>query len=159
MSQTENSFLILLDLHHDLDHLLVTHQASLIQGHTAEAVGNWHAFATMLAEHARDEEDHLLPVYAARVSIPAGGTVELFLAEHIKIRAFLKEIGERIDGLPGSGRPQPSEIITIIEREYELKRLLEHHDMREKNFLYPLLDRCTMTDERRELLSRVRCST
>jgi hemerythrin-like domain-containing protein len=159
MLRTQNSFLTLLELHHDLDRLLATHQASFIKGNPTDAVARWHSFAAMLTEHAQDEEDHLLPVYAARVSIPAGGTVELFLAEHTKIRAFLKEIGERIDALPDSGRPEASEVIAIIEREYELKRLLEHHDMREKNFLYPLLDGCTTPEERHELLSQVRRST
>ena len=35
-----------------------------------------------------------------------------------------------------------------------LRHLIEHHDLREKNTLYPLLDQALSADEREDLLTR-----
>jgi iron-sulfur cluster repair protein YtfE (RIC family) len=146
----------LLALHHELDKLLASHQACLVQGTVADAIVVWNQFREALTEHADDEEQRLFPLYQERVTIPAGGSIELFNAEHNKIRAFLSEISGRLQDLTPVIRPEAHLIVAIIEREYELKRLLEHHDMREANFLYPLLDRCTTPEEREKLLSQIR---
>ena len=156
MQKIAHSMLSLLGLHHDLDKLLAIHQASLLVYDFAAAAAAWRQFAEVLAEHADDEERDLLPLYQQRAPIPHGGTVEIFLAEHKKIRAFLKEITELVAELPADARPEPHKIVTVIEREYEFKKLLEHHDMREMNFLYPLVDRCTTREERQEILSHMR---
>lgn len=156
MEKVEPTFLTLLGLHHDLNSLLANHQAKLVGGAIGEAVAYWNRFKLALTIHADDEEGHLLPLYQKRVTIPRGGTVDLFLAEHTKIRAFLAEITGLLNEIKAATDPGAHRIIVLLEREYEFKRLLEHHDMREKNFLYPLLDGSTTPRERRKLLSRLR---
>jgi len=148
--------LSLLGLHHDLDKVLAAHQADLLLHNLPAARAAWRHFAEALTQHADDEERELLPLYQQRVTIPPGGTVELFLAEHKKIRAFIKEISDTVADLPADTPPGPPRIVALIEREYEFKKLLEHHDMREMNFLYPLLDRCTTPEERQSILSSIR---
>lgn len=154
----EPTFLSLLGLHHELDSLLAKHQARLVSGAITKALDNWVEFTAALTIHADDEELYLLPLYQKRVTIPRGGTVELFLAEHKKIRAFLAEISGLLNEVKGMPEPGPHRIIVILEREYEFKKLLEHHDMREKNFLYPLLDGSTTAAERKKLLAKLRVS-
>ncbi len=158
MTQPEPTFLSLLGLHHELNDLLARHQAKLVSGAIGKAVSDWAEFMAALIVHADDEEQLLLPLYQKRVTIPRGGTVDLFLAEHRKIRAFLAEISGLLNEVKGMPEPGAHRIIVILEREYEFKKLLEHHDMREKNFLYPLLDGGTAAAERRKMLSRLRVS-
>lgn len=156
MAESGESFLVLMDLHRALDGKLAEHQVGLVLGKMDDAVLSWREFSSGLARHATDEEQHLLTLYASRGPLPPGGTVELFLAEHNKIRSFLQEISALMDVLAAADALDGRKIIQLIEREYELKRLLEHHDMREKNFLYPLLDQRTTPEERRLLLARLR---
>lgn len=46
------------------------------------------------------------------------------------------------------------EIIRLFDQAYWFKRLLEHHDNREENILYPVLDQVTGEAERKELLEK-----
>jgi len=45
-------------------------------------------------------------------------------------------------------------ILRLLDRQATFKNLMEHHDQRETNILYPALDRVTPETERREILSR-----
>lgn len=152
-----DSFMSLLDTHQHLDETLIGHQIALMASRLEEALPLWRAFAEGLLAHAEDEEREMLPVYAERVPIPQGGTVELFLAEHNKMRLFLREIGDKLAAL-AQAAPDRRAILHILERQYELKRLMEHHDMRERNFLYPLLDQHTTAQERKSILAACRCN-
>lgn len=105
-------------------------------------------------EHIRVKEEILLPVYARAGSIP-GGDPKFYLNEHekmLKILEGFKEVLPRlIQEKPGQNR---REIIELFDQGYWFKRLHEHHDQREKNILYPVLDRVTEEAERKELLRR-----
>lgn len=56
-----------------------------------------------------------------------------------------------IEKSPGERR---REIIELFYRGYWFKRLLEHHDNREENILYPVLDRVTSEEARKDLLRK-----
>jgi hypothetical protein len=45
-------------------------------------------------------------------------------------------------------------ILWLLDRQATFKNLMEHHDLREANILYPALDRVTSEAERREILAR-----
>jgi hypothetical protein len=45
-------------------------------------------------------------------------------------------------------------VIALFDEEAAYKNLLLHHDMRERNLLFPTLDRVTDETERRDLINR-----
>lgn len=93
-----------------------------------------------------------MPVCARAGEIP-DGKPEFYLNEHEKMLAILdgfKEAMPRLIRESSSGNRRG--IIEMFDKGYWFKRLHEHHDQREKNILYPVLDQVTDEEERKELL-------
>lgn len=142
---TESSFLRYLDLHASILELLRVHQDDLVEGRFPEAGDSFQTFSGEVRAHIREEEDEMLPIYEERAGKIHGGDADLFRNEHRKIEGYLGEIGDALHSLdPGDPRGR----IEVIEAEYRLKELLVHHDMREKNILYPKLDEVATAGER-----------
>jgi hemerythrin-like domain-containing protein len=148
-----SSFLSLLDTHEWLDEHFLLHQEALLAGDLALALALLKKVDEGQREHIRVEEEILLPVYERAGPIP-GGDPRFYVNEHRKMLAILDGFKEALPRLieksPGErGR----EIIELFDQGYWFKRLLEHHDNREENILYPTLDRVTTEEERGELLT------
>lgn len=148
------SFLSLLETHEWLDELFLLHQEALLAGDLPLALELLEKVEAEQREHIRVEEEILLPVYARAGSIP-GGDPKFYLNEHEKMLKILEGFKE---ALPRLIQEKPSqnrrEIIELFDQGYWFKRLHEHRDQREKNILYPVLDRVTDEAERKELLRR-----
>jgi hemerythrin-like domain-containing protein len=111
------------------------------------------AFERDLRNHMEMEERHILPLYEARVGHVVGGDPQFFYLEHKNLLRNLdlaKEGLRKLAGDPSAGRRQAHE---FIQSESLLHHLLEHHDLREKNILYPCLDQALTPDERDRLLA------
>lgn len=147
------SFTELLDLHRRLLDRFLEHQLLLVDRDLPAARAALDGFAEALRRHARDEEELLLPIYGSRADPPAGGSVELFVGEHRKMSEALDRIASMLER---TGDDPRRRIVEILEEEARFKSLLDHHDRREREFLYPLLDRVTTEEERRALLERCR---
>jgi hemerythrin-like domain-containing protein len=149
------SFLSLLDLHRELDEVFFRHQEALLLCEIDRAIDELKIYERTLLIHMQDEEELLLPIYTARTDKIPGGSLELFIAEHKKMKKFLAEFSET---LPQMRAKDPSElrrsIIALLDRQFMYKHLSEHHDLRERNVLYPWLDRVTSEEERRALLAK-----
>ncbi len=151
------SFVDLLKLHVRLDAIFACHQEALLCSDIERASELLGSYEAKLLPHMRDEEELLLPVYQARAGIVPGGPVELFLGEHRKMRAFLAEFHERLRGMRADqGSRLRRSIIALLDRQFMYKHLVEHHDLREKNILYPWLDRITTEEERSSLIKQCR---
>jgi hemerythrin-like domain-containing protein len=147
------SFLVLMDLHRELEEAFLRHQEALLALNVAEALRRLTAYEQALLEHMRHEEEGLIPVYAARAERIRGGPVELFLGEHRKMREFLESLTEDLERMRGLGGTELRRaVIALFDREAMYKHLVEHHDRREQNILYPELDRITSEGERAALL-------
>ena len=148
------SFSELLDLHRKLDDLFLEHQRALLQLDLERASHLLDQYEAKLLAHIRDEEELMLPVYRARVNAPVGGAPEIFLGEHEKLRHLLRLFKEEI---PRIRRMDDIErgVLFLIDSQYLFKRLLVHHDTREKKILYPLLDEVTAEAERQQLFGRL----
>jgi hypothetical protein len=57
-----------------------------------------------------------------------------------------------LDSYEEANPPRESIAQFAEDRGIPAKRLLEHHDLRKENILYPVLDRVTDEEERKELL-------
>jgi iron-sulfur cluster repair protein YtfE (RIC family) len=142
-----DSFLSLLEVHQGL-------LEALLDVDLVRAGAELDRFEEGLRRHIRDEEEFLLPVYR-RGEAPPGGSVELYVTEH---RRMLELIG-RFRGMLRAIEPRPGfkrQVLALLEEESALKSLMHHHDLRERSFLYPALDRLATTEERRDLISRCR---
>jgi hypothetical protein len=71
------------------------------------------------------------------------------------MKTFLPEFHQKLAQMRGEA---PAElrrsVIALIDREFKYKHLSEHHDLRERNVLYPWLNRITSEEERRALLTK-----
>ncbi|MCZ6692078.1 MAG: hemerythrin domain-containing protein [Planctomycetota bacterium] len=143
------SFLELLGIHESLLAMFGRHQEALVSGNLEAARSILERFDSEIREHIRLEDGTLIPIFEERAGAIPGGDPKLFQAEHRKIEAYLDEIRPATESLEsGDARA----LIELLEREYLLKQLLMHHDLREKNILYPELDRVTNEAERSRLI-------
>jgi hemerythrin-like domain-containing protein len=146
-----NSFLSLLEVHKQLDELFYLHQEALLALDVRLALERLDGFERKLRPHMRYEEEVLLPVYerAGRIE---GGPVVFFTGEHKRMLEFLARFREKLEGLLHDPRDLKREVISLFDQQAMFKHLSEHHDQRERNILYPTLDRVTDEAERRQLL-------
>jgi len=141
------SFIDLLEFHKQLDKLFLEHQRALLRLDLNRAAALLETYEAGLLAHIRDEEDLMIPLYHERVEAPVGGTVEIFLGEHDKLRQFLALFKQELVKLE-TVEDRERGVLFLIDSQHLFKRLLVHHDNRERKMLYPLLDQVTTADER-----------
>jgi hemerythrin-like domain-containing protein len=149
-----NSFSDLLELHRQLDQLFVDHQRALMRLDLDRAEVLLNDYQTALLAHIRDEETLMLPLYGDRVKAPVGGAASIFVGEHEKLRQFLTLFRQEIGKIRTMDDIELG-VLFLIDSQHLFKRLLVHHDTREKKMLYPLLDEVTTEAERQELFARL----
>lgn len=148
------SVLALMDVHADLHEKFAVHRDHVVGLEFAKALELLEAFERDLRAHMEVEERFVLPLYSERVGKVRGGDPELFTLEHANILRNLdvaKESLRRLIADPRAGRRQAHE---FLDQEWMVHHLIEHHDLREKNTLYPLLDQALSPEEREALLER-----
>lgn len=148
------SFSDLLELHGQLDELFLEHQRALMRGELDRAESILMEYEAELLAHIRDEEELMLPIYRERVNAPVGGGSEIFLGEHEKLRQLLRLFKAEIETIRKMEDVERG-ILFLIDSQHLFKRLLVHHDTREKKMLYPLLDQATTEAERKSLFAKL----
>ena len=149
------SFSDLLELHRQLDQLFLEHQRALMRLDLDRAEVLLNEYQTELLAHIHDEEALMLPLYGERVTAPVGGAAEIFAGEHEKLRQFLTLFQQEIGKIRTMDDIERG-VLFLIDSQHLFKRLLVHHDTREKKMLYPLLDGVTSEAERKELFARLK---
>jgi hemerythrin-like domain-containing protein len=150
MEKTE-SFLSLLDVHDHLNEMFYLHQEALLALDLPLALERLDEYERELRPHMRYEEEVLLPVYA-RAGRIEGGPEVFFTGEHKRMLEFLARFREKLECLKGGRLDLKRGIIALFDHQAMFKHLVEHHDLRERNILYPALDKVTDQSERRKLL-------
>jgi hemerythrin superfamily protein len=146
------SFSDLLRVHQQLDDLFLEHQRALMRLDLSRAASLLGEYETQLLAHIRDEEDVMIPLYRQRAAAPIGAAAEIFLGEHDKIRQFLALFKAEIEKIKKSDDIERGALF-LIDSQHLFKRLLVHHDTRERKMLYPLLDEVTTERERQRLFA------
>ena len=149
----ELSFVSLLDIHKVLKEVFLQHQEALLDGNLVRAKERLAEFERRLLHHIWEEETLLLPVYERAGAIPGGPPV-LFTGEHKRMQELLAGFKQTLSSLEQDPDSRKRGILWLLDRQATFKNLMEHHDQRETNILYPALDRVTSEAERREILSR-----
>lgn len=148
----EKSFSDLLQVHRILDGLFREHQRALLLRELESASALLDEYETELLAHMRDEEQHLIPIYASRAEHALGGAPAIFLNEHDKLRQYVTLFKLEMPKLE-LARDLESKVIWLLDSQTTFKRLLLHHDARESKMLYPSLDQATSAAERDSLFA------
>jgi hemerythrin-like domain-containing protein len=154
-SANSYSFQSLVAVHRQLDELFLSHQEALLSMNIALASERLGVFEQALKQHMRDEEELLLPVYT-RAGRIAGGPPEFFTGEHRRMLEFIDRFKLELNRLGECQEDLKRRIIRLLDQEAAFKNLVEHHDEREFNILYPTLDQVTDAAERKSILSKCR---
>lgn len=142
-----------LELHLELEEKFLNHQEELITLKLEKARRHLAEFAKTLRHHIFIEDKYILPLYERKVPPPPGGGAFLFYGEHEKIKEFLGKIEGKMKKLAPRKKNIRRQIIELLDVETRFKDILMHHDLREKNLLYPLLDKAVTPEERKMLLA------
>ncbi len=153
-ASTGASFTEVVRIHRWLEELLARHQEALLLLDGPRAQHLFTAYRAALDLHIFHEDELLLPVFR-RIGEIKRWPAELFSGEHRKLEAFLERISQALKALGAPSTDKARAIIALLDLEGGLKRLQEHHDEREQQCLFPILDQVTTPDERQELLTRL----
>lgn len=154
MNMKTFSFSDLLALHRQLDELFLEHQRALMRLDLDRAESLLIEYEAELLAHIRDEEELMIPLYRQRAAAPIGAAAEIFLSEHEKLRQFMVLFKDEIKNIRKMDDIERGALF-LIDSQHLFKRLLVHHDTREKKMLYPLLDEVTTTAERQTLFAQL----
>lgn len=123
----------LLEQHVAFADLFAHHQEALLDRRFEDATRLFEEYGERLREHIALEERCLLPRCAALGSVRWPPAV--YRAEHRRIEQLLAKTGGRLrcDGRRGI---TASTLISILDEERTLKRLVEHHHEREEMALF-----------------------
>lgn len=141
-------------MHLLIDEMFFDHQKALLHFEFDKALTLLEMYQATLIRHMQDEELILLPVYAERSAFSSAGAPKLFFDDHKKMRSFVELFIEKTAEL----KQQPNidkAILLLLDREAFYLRLCSHHDKRETDFLYPILEEILTDFEKRDLLSRI----
>jgi hemerythrin-like domain-containing protein len=145
----------LMKVHSVLDELFLGHQRALLRFDLAKAANMLKAYERTLASHMADEEELLLPIYAKKNKFPLSAAPKIFFDDHKKMRSFIDLFGKTIADLESEPDVELV-VLSLLDREAFYLRLSSHHDRREGNFLYPILDNLLSKKERQDILNKIR---
>ncbi|MFO0723905.1 MAG: Mut7-C RNAse domain-containing protein [Myxococcota bacterium] len=151
----------LVDLHQALEVLFVQHRVALMRGDLASAQRIFRRFAIWMRRHVQDETELVLPVYAKNPpseGFPRGAAPEIFDHDHQKILEHLDLIEAAISDIKRaelSDEELRVRCLHQLDREKIFVDLCEHHDRRERLYLYPRLEQVLGDSAKADLLERM----
>lgn len=140
--------------HGDFDACFRRHQVALIDRDHRAAGAELARYQQLLDEHIAQEEAHVIPLHVAHGGDATDAPAKLFLGEHQLIRKFLAEFRTRVERLVAV--PDDDQLLELLDREATFKNLMLHHDLRERNVLYPRLSERLGEAEQAAVLARIR---
>lgn len=129
----------MMGLHEVLERHFFAHQVALLDRDFARAAAALDDYRRRLSLHMRDEESAVLPIYRDLGGDATDAPVRLFLGEHGKMRDFVDDFVRRTASL--QRHRDDRALLELLDREATYKNLVLHHDLRERNCLYPHLAR------------------
>ena len=104
------------------------------------------SFKSELERHIIWEEDILFPVFERKTGIKDGGPTSVMRIEHIEIKKYLQEIKRKL---------HVKKIQDPCKEEVALFKVLESHNQKEENILYPGIDNLTSEQEKELLIKQM----
>ena len=103
-------------------------------------------FKSELERHIIWEEDILFPVFERKTGIKDAGPTSVMRMEHIQIKDHLQKIQRKL---------RAKKIQDPCGEEVALFKLLESHNQKEENILYPGIDNLTSEQEKDQMIKRI----
>ncbi len=104
------------------------------------------SFKSELERHIIWEEDILFPVFERKTGIKDGGPTSVMRIEHIEIKKYLQEIKRKL---------HVKKIQDPCKEEVALFKVLESHNQKEENILYPEIDNLTSEQEKEQMIKQM----
>ena len=121
------------------DSLFLEHQLLLMHRKTDAAFATFEQLVQIRKVHLSIMEQCLLPAFVkATKKIPEGAKPLYFEREKKQILKYLNKYVRKLGNILLNS--EKLDIVTLFEDYAWLKDLLDHHDAREKAFLFPALD-------------------
>ncbi len=131
--------------HDRLDSKIKTYSADkLVDIERAESI--FLSFKSELERHIIWEEVILFPVFERKTGIKDGGPTSVMRAEHIQIKNHLQEIKKKLHA---------KKIQDPCKEEVALFKVLESHNQKEENILYPGIDNLTSEQEKELMIKEM----
>lgn len=121
---------ILPDHHRHCDTLFVAAEESAQRGDWAAAAPAFERFNGQMQAHFEAEEALLFPAFEAATGMSAGPT-QMMRHEHEQMRALLAQLAAACAAEDGEGYAGAAETLLM---------LMQQHNMKEENILYPMCD-------------------
>lgn len=126
-----------MELHHKrCDEEFAAAEDSVQRRDWRAAESDFAAFAGEIEAHFRAEENVLFPAYEFRVGM-TGGPTEVMRIEHAQMRGLLRQMQNGIEVHDAAAFGGSAETLLI---------LLQQHNMKEENILYPMCDQALGED-------------
>ena len=131
--------------HDRLDSKIRTYSADkLVDIERAESI--FLSFKNELERHIIWEEDILFPVFEKKTGIKDGGPTSVMRMEHNQIKNHLQEIKRKL---------HTKKIQGPCKEEVALFKVLESHNQKEENILYPGIDNLTSEQEKELMIKEM----
>jgi hypothetical protein len=121
--------------HRVLDALYQTFLESLTALELNLARQHWEAFERNLITHIDFEQTHIEPLAEAWEN----NTLKLIRSDHLILNRLLPRLDKAFGLIEQADSPR-TELVRQLDGFIKMRNVLEHHDLREMENLYPLLD-------------------
>jgi iron-sulfur cluster repair protein YtfE (RIC family) len=132
-------------LHRECDGLFIGAENAVVKNNWDAAQHQFHRFRTILEQHLQDEEQVLFPAFERRSGNSLGPT-RMMSMEHIPMRELLQAMEL---SLTQRNRQQ------YLGQSETLLALMQQHNVKEENVLYPMTDR-VLQGEQADILQHMR---
>jgi iron-sulfur cluster repair protein YtfE (RIC family) len=126
----------LTDDHRHCDEAFLAAERAIVDRHWAEAEHSLADFAVAIAQHFASEEDLLFPAFEAASGSTAGPTMVMRM-EHEQINGLLEALHRAVTAR------NREDCLGLFET---LLLLMQQHNAKEENILYPMADRLLESD-------------
>lgn len=122
---------VLPDHHRHCDSLFVAAEESVRRGDWTAATASFERLHGQMEAHFAAEEDLLFPAFEAATGM-SGGPTAMMRHEHEQMRALLAQLAAACAARDGDSYSGVAETLLM---------LMQQHNMKEENILYPMCDR------------------
>lgn len=127
--------------HRACDDLFASAENAVALKDWASARSLFGRFESAMAHHFAMEEEVLFPAFEARTGMSMGPT-QVMRSEHEQMRGLIRDMAQAVAGSDQDGYLGLSETLNM---------LMQQHNLKEENMLYPMSDQVLAT-ERAELI-------
>ncbi len=129
--------------HRACDDLFASAENAVAQNDWDSARSLFERFESAMAHHFAMEEKVLFPAFEARTSMSMGPT-QVMRAEHEQMRALIEDLARTVAGSDQDGYLGLSETLNM---------LMQQHNVKEENMLYPMSDQLLAADREQLIIA------